>query len=308
MSSPRTRFDLLATPLFITSLFVLLLNDFYLKSLIGNWVTGKLSDFSGLLAFSIVCFSVAPKNPYLLSAAITFTFIFWKLPVSDDFFSTLNALGVPLGRTVDTTDLIALSVVPLSLLWCSKQQPRDVTAISLPILLLSCFAFLGTSYIPKLSPEQALELSREEQSWPTYLYSFKPAEGSNKFELHASPTQLNTWLNRNGTLSHMGNSPIESVWSGTIQYALYFNGRSYCEPTPPHEYLKIPEYSVQKAQAPSTSQIERIDFSLKPLRNRSEVTVTYVTWCQQRSESTLSERDILERVENFLRQAHYTER
>jgi hypothetical protein len=131
MSSPRTRFDLLGTPLFIISLFVLLLNDFYLKSLIGNWFTGKLSDFAGLLVFSIFCFAFAPRNSYLLGAAIAFTFIFWKLSISDDFFSTIHALGVPLGRTVDTTDLIALSAVPLSFLWCSKQQPQDVTPISI---------------------------------------------------------------------------------------------------------------------------------------------------------------------------------
>ena len=39
--------------LFLVSIFLLLINDFYLKYEYHNYLTGKLSDFPGLFAFSI---------------------------------------------------------------------------------------------------------------------------------------------------------------------------------------------------------------------------------------------------------------
>lgn len=41
---------LLANPVFISSLLLLLLNDFVFKPVYHNWLTGKLSDFCGLIA------------------------------------------------------------------------------------------------------------------------------------------------------------------------------------------------------------------------------------------------------------------
>lgn len=41
----------LASPAFVASVLLLLINDFVLKPQIGNAVTGKLSDFAGLFAF-----------------------------------------------------------------------------------------------------------------------------------------------------------------------------------------------------------------------------------------------------------------
>ena len=38
---------------FNITLAILLLNDFILKDLYGNWLTGKLSDFAGLFVFSL---------------------------------------------------------------------------------------------------------------------------------------------------------------------------------------------------------------------------------------------------------------
>lgn len=41
----------LANPIFIVSVVLLILNDFYLKATFGNIITGKLSDLAGLFAF-----------------------------------------------------------------------------------------------------------------------------------------------------------------------------------------------------------------------------------------------------------------
>jgi hypothetical protein len=45
------RKELIFNPYFIGGLSVLMLNDFYLKHEYGNYLTGKLSDFAGLLIF-----------------------------------------------------------------------------------------------------------------------------------------------------------------------------------------------------------------------------------------------------------------
>ncbi|PUV24993.1 hypothetical protein DCO56_08585 [Sphingobacterium athyrii] len=45
------RLKYLVSPLFIFVLFLLIINDFFLKAAFHNTFTGKLSDFSGLLFF-----------------------------------------------------------------------------------------------------------------------------------------------------------------------------------------------------------------------------------------------------------------
>ncbi len=47
------RLKYLVSPLFIFVLFLLIINDFFLKAAFHNTFTGKLSDFSGLFIFPI---------------------------------------------------------------------------------------------------------------------------------------------------------------------------------------------------------------------------------------------------------------
>ena len=47
------RSDILISPGFVISLFLLLINDFYLKPELDSSFTGKLSDFAGLFVFTL---------------------------------------------------------------------------------------------------------------------------------------------------------------------------------------------------------------------------------------------------------------
>ncbi len=54
------------SPVFLASLALLLVNDFYLKAQFGNWFTGKLSDFAGLIAFALFWSAVFPRHAKLV--------------------------------------------------------------------------------------------------------------------------------------------------------------------------------------------------------------------------------------------------
>lgn len=99
----------LASPPFIISLGVLLLNDWLLKEALGNWATGKLSDFAGLAAFSMFWAAVFPTRCRTVFVATAVAFTCWKSPLSEPALHAWNLLGVlPLARVQDYSDLVAL--------------------------------------------------------------------------------------------------------------------------------------------------------------------------------------------------------
>jgi hypothetical protein len=112
---------LLLHPVFIISLAILLLNDFYWKYAYGNWLTGKLSDFAGMIVLPIFLTALFPR--FSKSGVVIFSvlfFVWWKSPLSQpllDFFKTF--LQISLHRTIDYSDLLALITLPLLF----KMQP-----------------------------------------------------------------------------------------------------------------------------------------------------------------------------------------
>lgn len=143
----KTNLKILTSPWFIVGLLLLLLNDFLFKKLYGNWITGKLSDFAGMLIFPLfwtALFSKHKKEIFLLSALL---FIYWKSPYSQFFITRWNDLGfLRIGRTVDYTDLFALLVLPIGYILESRTRypPRIRLSPIIP-LLISVFAFMATS-------------------------------------------------------------------------------------------------------------------------------------------------------------------
>jgi hypothetical protein len=133
---------------FIIGLVILLCNDFYLKYAFPNVLTGKLSDFAGLFIFPffISVFIPRPKAIYSLTGLF---FVFWKLDLSQsfiDYLSQVTNLGVY--RTVDPSDLIALTILPISYRYL---QTRKISAnqnrlvFSVLISIMSVFSFCATS-------------------------------------------------------------------------------------------------------------------------------------------------------------------
>ena len=132
----------LAHPVFLVSLVMLFLNDFILKTVFHNYLTGKLSDFAGLLAFPFFWSVLFPKRIKEIHIAVALFFVFWKSTFSEaviDFFGFY--------RVVDFSDNIALISILVSF-WLLKQE--SVTYRVHPvflklIFLLSCFSFVATS-------------------------------------------------------------------------------------------------------------------------------------------------------------------
>jgi hypothetical protein len=137
--------------LFLASIFLLLLNDLYLKFEYHNYLTGKLSDFVGLFAFPYFFSSFFPKKIkpiYILSGIL---FLFWKSELSQPIFDFAHSIGIGINRTVDYSDLTALFVLPFSYIyWNLESKPLFIATKKLkPIIIgISCFAFIATT-LPK---------------------------------------------------------------------------------------------------------------------------------------------------------------
>jgi len=126
----------------------LLLNDFLLKEIYGNWFTGKLSDFAGLFVFVIFWISILPKHRKLITWIVAALFVVWKSSYSQPLIDFWNNWGVlKVHRVIDYSDLIALAILPIAYTYCSAEHVDRHFKIS-PIfpILLSGFAFGATSY------------------------------------------------------------------------------------------------------------------------------------------------------------------
>jgi hypothetical protein len=107
------RAAILLHPLVLLSLFILLVNDCFWKYEYHNWLTGKLSDLTGLIvlaAFLNVFFS----NKKAVIVFCSLFFIWWKSGFSQGSLNSLNHfLQLRLYRTIDYSDLICLIILPL---------------------------------------------------------------------------------------------------------------------------------------------------------------------------------------------------
>lgn len=133
---------------FLFGLSMLLVNDFILKDLYGNWLTGKLSDFSGLFVFSLFWTALFPKYRLKIMWLTGIMFVYWKSSYSQAFINTWNQFDIlPIDRVVDYSDYLALLILPLANS-CSKSLSTHWKLKISPIipLLLSAFSFMATSY------------------------------------------------------------------------------------------------------------------------------------------------------------------
>ncbi len=146
---------------FLFALLLLLANDLFLKEAFHNLWTGKISDFAGVFVFPIfwaVLFPRYKKAIILLTAA---GFVFWKSPYSQELIEGWNrSLLFDVGRVVDMSDLLALSVLPFTYFHerITKWFGRVRLSPAIP-LLISAFAFMATSYRSEVE-------HREDYSFP----------------------------------------------------------------------------------------------------------------------------------------------
>lgn len=169
------RIDILQSPLFILSLAILLLNDWYLKYELNNWLTGKLSDFSGLIVVFLLAFAFYPSRPKSLLLILASCFVYWKSPASQPLIEVWNRLDImTIDRIVDYTDLLALPAPVLAWLMVRNRHSSSPGKISRTIIILcSVFAITGTSQVTMTKEEKELlekiEKIRQERV-STYTY------------------------------------------------------------------------------------------------------------------------------------------
>ncbi|MCF7569690.1 hypothetical protein L3X37_15185 [Sabulilitoribacter arenilitoris] len=140
--------NLIYGKLFLISVALLLLNDFYLKYHFHNYLTGKLSDFVGLFAFPYfvsLFFKGKVKPIYILTGIL---FIFWKSSSSQFVIDNLNSVGIGINRVVDYSDLIALFILPLSYQYRIKisTEIKQINFLPKSIIIGTCsFSFIATT-------------------------------------------------------------------------------------------------------------------------------------------------------------------
>ena len=159
MTQDRQRLSILTTPLFLSSLLILILNDHVFKAFFPCWLTGKVSDFAGLFAFAITLYAILPKHKRTSLFLGALAFIWWKSPLSSTIIDWWNSM-IPLtiNRTVDYTDLFALPMLPLAY-WISS-KPLWHIRLKIPAiipLLIAFIAFSATSYTDEHDYEASYE-------------------------------------------------------------------------------------------------------------------------------------------------------
>jgi hypothetical protein len=161
INDERNSLRLMQTYWFVFGLVLLLLNDFILKEVFGNWFTGKLSDFTGLFIFQLFWISFFPKykKPILFSVCVLF--IFWKSSLSGGFIHLWNnSAPFLINRTIDYTDLIALIVLPFAnSLEKERDQLRTVAIHPALPFVVSSFAFMATSYDSRIEYSATYEFN-----------------------------------------------------------------------------------------------------------------------------------------------------
>lgn len=167
--------------LFIVSVFLLLLNDFYLKFEYHNFFTGKLSDFVGLFAFPYFFSCFFPKKVKSIYVFTAILFLFWKSEFSQPMFDAAHSYGIGINRIVDYTDLIALFILPISYrYWKMELKVNYATSTILKVLIIgfSSFSFIATTLATHYEP---LNLKSDFET--TVNYSFETVK--NKLNVYS---------------------------------------------------------------------------------------------------------------------------
>ncbi len=140
---------------YLLCLLLLILNDLLLKMVYPGFVTGKLSDFAGIVVVALPLFAIFPNRALLIYCGIAGIFAWWKSPASTNAIEFLHAYGIAhLGRTVDYGDLVALAVLPICHAVANAPAKlympwkRFRTMLAIPVGVVSILAILGTSYVP----------------------------------------------------------------------------------------------------------------------------------------------------------------
>lgn len=135
-------------PLFVASLAILLLNDFYLKNAFPGFVTGKLSDLSGIIVCVLLFSALFPERKPNVYILVALSFVFWKSPLSSGVIDLINeTFPANYARVVDYGDLFCLfALFPLYFFEPENRAKASFQRVFFGLLSgISLFAILATS-------------------------------------------------------------------------------------------------------------------------------------------------------------------
>ncbi|MCD4486084.1 hypothetical protein LQR31_16545 [Chromobacterium vaccinii] len=137
---------------FLISLLLLLANDWWLKPSHPSWLSGKLSDFAGLMLIGLLLQAAWPRRFLASAAGLALAWLWWKSPMSTPAIRSFNtALPFAIARTVDYGDLIALWVLPLCrLAWLRHERMAAMPAaarrwLASPLALAAVLACVASA-------------------------------------------------------------------------------------------------------------------------------------------------------------------
>ena len=229
----KSQGNLFFHPLFLSSLALLLLNDLFFKYQFHNWLTGKLSDFAGLLVFSIFFITIFPSRKKLVLILIALLFCWWKSSLSTPLIYFLNTKsGIPINRVIDYTDLFALFILPLALYLKPVKYKETVLrkCIAYIIAFISVTAFTATSLPRKLADNNKVQLDKYIRTKKDKTTIIKRLEEQGLFPVNDTIYERiwdhSYYLKSKDTIGTM--IPVDSLYSGVYKKINY--GFSYTIP------------------------------------------------------------------------------
>lgn len=157
---------------FIGSLILLLANDFFLKNAYPNYLTGKLSDFSGLVVFyGVISFLIGLRLKNLF--VVVTLFIYWKSDLSQPLIDAFNSMSLfNISRVIDYSDLMALIVLPVYHVYLLCNRDGSIPSfISIVIFPIALFSITATSTLnPKISDRYDRHVSSYDYSDLDIIY------------------------------------------------------------------------------------------------------------------------------------------
>jgi hypothetical protein len=291
---------------FLVSLGLLLLNDFFLKQLYGNWITGKLSDFAGLFAFTFFFIALCPRHRQKIIIFVSVVFVYWKTEFSQPLIDLLHSLGIYLDRTVDLTDLIALPMIFLASVMFKKISPgQSSRMLSAALIFVSCFAFMATSYAKPLSPEQEVTWQRIKDLWPRKSQRF---EFNDTFvKINRKKTSLKDALSKR---SKNLDFEVSRPWETAPFFISVFMGRNYriihkdfslCNPK--WELMDRSDFDKSAEELKLAKHLPSLmyaEFSLNEMAGSTYINVQQIILCIQKSESARYPNEALVELKDFL--------
>ncbi len=211
--------------IFLFSVFILFLNDHFLKEIFGNNFTGKLSDFAGLFAFPYFLCLLFPnkiKFNYIFSGLF---FIFWKSELIEPLLNYFHSIGIGINRTIDYSDLIALTILPISYIYWHSNFNDFISLHKCfkPILIIVCsFAFVATS-LPKqngnfnFKSDFEVRLKSNKQSVISNLNLF---ENKDYYDLEFKIPKYNATINATVKLDNLENGLISIKLDSILDFEI----------------------------------------------------------------------------------------